>query len=127
MDEEAHLTHPTNIKQQVISPLILFCGRNALQWVKWGERCSGPARNSVNFSPRAVKSADIRVESDQNCAIAPVLYLRHAPMIEGGALKKSYAGFVHLFLVWRGYDWILEGDSQVLRAIEKRIWVDTST
>ena len=38
------------------------------------------------------------------------------------SLKKSFAGFVRFFLVWWGYDWILDGDSQILRAVEKRRW-----
>ena len=43
-------------------------------------------------------------------------------MIVGGTLKKSFAGFVRFFLVWWGYDWILDGDGQILRAVEKRRW-----
>ena len=60
-----------------------------------------------SFSGKSGKIGSYAVESGQNCVIAPVLYLRHAPMIEGGTLKISFAGFVHFLLVWRGYDWIL--------------------
>ena len=69
-----------------------------------------------------VKLLDMRVKSGQNCALAPVLYHCHFGRIVGWTLKKSFAGFVRFFLVWWGYDWILDGDSQILRAVEKRRW-----
>ena len=71
-------------------------------WEKWGAVAPRAARNVAYFSVRAVKLADLRVESGQKCAIAPVLYLRCFAMIVGRILKENFAGFVHFFLVWWG-------------------------
>ena len=53
---------------------------------------------------------------------SPGTYHRHIGMIVGGTLKRRFVGFVRFFLVWWGYDSILDGDSQILRADEKRRW-----
>ena len=90
--------------------------------MKWGGIWPAAPGNISHFSAMAVKLANRRVESGQNCALAPVLYHRHFDMIVGGTLKKSFAGFVRFFLVCWGYDRILDADSQILRADEKRRW-----
>ena len=63
IDEEAHLLYPAYIKQQVLIPLVLFCGRDSLQFVKWGVRRPATPGNISYFSAIAVKLADMRVES----------------------------------------------------------------
>ena len=63
IDEEAHSLYPAHINPHVIIPLVLFCGRDALKLVKWGERWPAAHGNISHFPPRAVKLADMRAES----------------------------------------------------------------
>lgn len=69
-----------------------------------GVRQPRAAGNIVHFSVPRGKLVDMRVELGQKGTIAPVLYLLHFPMTVGGTLKKSFAGFAHIFLVWWGYE-----------------------
>ena len=106
----------------MISPLALFHVRDILQLVKWGERWPEPAGKVYIFRRERKNLQICGLKRAKNCALAPVLYHRHIVMIISGTLKKSFAGFVHFFLVWWGYDWILDGDSQILRAAGNRSW-----
>ena len=87
------------------------------QFVHCGAAAPRAARYVSYFSARAVKMAVLKMESDQACAISPVLYLRHFSVIVRGTLKENFAGFVHFLLVWWGHDGKFGVCGEILKAI----------